>query len=62
MLSELKAATEKHGPFPSDRHGHSVIEEEFDEFWYEVKHGTRERAREEAIQLAAMSLRYLIDL
>lgn len=62
MLNELKSATEKHGPFKTAHHGYAVILEEMDEFWQEVKHGTPERAHEEAVQIAAMAIRYCMDL
>jgi hypothetical protein len=62
VLSELKSATEKHGKFPTAHHGYAVLLEELDEMWHEVKHGTKERAREEAIQVAAMAIRYCMDI
>lgn len=54
-------ATEKFGSFASAHEGYAVILEELDELWQEVKHGTRERQREEAVQVAAMALRFLRD-
>lgn len=62
VVAELRLATIKHGPFPSDRHGHSVIEEEFDEFWEAIKFGTLEEQRAECIQIAAMAVRFLMDV
>ena len=62
IVNELRRATIKHGPFPSDRHGHSVIEEEFDEFWETVKFGTLEEQRIECIQISAMAIRFLMDV
>jgi hypothetical protein len=59
---ELKRAMAKFGPFRCGHEGYAVIREELDEMWHEVKHGTRARAREEAVQVAAMALRFLVDL
>lgn len=58
---ELFMATAKHGPFHSRLEGLAVLEEEVDEFKEECRHGTIARAREEAIQCAAMAIRFLID-
>src|SRR5208282_1705560 len=61
---EVMRATSVYLPLNSPHEAHSVIEEEFDEFWDEVKaynlrkgHDTRPRMREELIQLAAMAVR-----
>ena len=64
--AELESATRKFGPFLSLHEGHSVIEEEFDELWDEIKrlgpHGCDAKLKHEATQLAAMALRFLVDL
>lgn len=60
--AELKRAMTKHGPMKSGHEAHSVILEELDEYWTEIKHGTAERAEKEAVQVAAMAARYLVDL
>jgi hypothetical protein len=62
VITELYAATAEFGPFASAHEGYAVILEELDELWQEVKHGSRARAREEAVQVAAMALRFLIDV
>ncbi len=59
---ELRRAMAKFGPFASAHEGYAVILEELDEMWQEVKHGTPARAREEAVQVAAMALRFLVDV
>lgn len=59
---ELLRATGKFGPFTSAMEGLAILEEEVDEFKHEVRHGTKERAREEAIQVAAMAVRYIKDI
>lgn len=62
VLVELQKATEKFGPFASAHEGYAVLLEEVDELWHEVKHGSLDRQREEAVQVAAMALRFLIDV
>lgn len=61
---ELERAAELHGPMTSPHEGYAVLLEEVDELWAEVKanNGTSHRATSEAVQVAAMSLRYLLDL
>lgn len=63
---ELVSATEKFGPFASAHEGLAVIEEEFLEFRSAVFWGIDQKGRlsdpyNEAVQLAAMAIRYLID-
>lgn len=62
VWDELKRATDKFGPFQSALEGQAIIAEEFDEFTQAVRHETPERARAEAVQLAAMAIRFLIDV
>lgn len=64
VKDELDRATEKAGPFNSAHEGYAVLLEEADELWDEVKKntGTTHRGVSEAVQTAAMALRYLIDL
>lgn len=63
---ELRAASEKFAPFNSAHEGYAVLLEEVDELWDEVKIRTdfrsREKMRKEAIQVAAMALRFVVDL
>lgn len=61
---ELLRAMSHHPPMHSPHEGHSVIREELDELWDHVKAdtGTTPQARKEAIQIAAMALRYVMDL
>lgn len=60
VIAELESSTLKHGNFNSPHEGYAVLLEEVEEMWYEIKHGTPERARAEAIQVAAMAIK-LID-
>jgi hypothetical protein len=60
---ELERATDLYGPFASPHEGYAVIKEELEELWEEVKnkHATEDELIEEAVQLAAMSLRFIMD-
>ena len=62
VLAELDIATAKFGSFNSSHEGYAILKEEVDELWDEVKANRPNRAREEAVQVAAMAIRFLIDL
>lgn len=69
VLDEVMRATSMYLPLNSPHEAHSVIAEEFEEFWDEVKaynlrkgRDTRPRMREELIQLAAMAVRAVTDV
>ena len=62
VLEELDRATAKFGTFNSTHEGYAVILEELDEMWDEVKHNRLDRACAEAIQVAAMAIRFVADL
>ena len=62
IRKELREAITRFPAFRSPHEGLAIIEEEFLEFRQEVFHGTRERQEAEAIQLAAMAIRFLIDI
>ena len=60
---ELERATSKFGSFASAHEGYAVLLEEVDELWDDVKHNrSRLEMRGEAIQIAAMALRFVIDV
>jgi hypothetical protein len=66
VSAELDRARSKFAPFNSAHEGYAVLAEEVDELWQEVR-GHRDRAnvermREEAIQIAAMALRFIGDV
>lgn len=64
VRDEVIRAIEKHPPMHSPHEGHSVIREELQELWAHVRADTGRSAgaRHEAIQVAAMGVRYLMDL
>ena len=65
-VDELHAALAKYGPMLSAHEGWAVIFEEVDELWDEVKlkpsQVSKERMRKEAIQVAAMAMRFVLDV
>lgn len=64
VVIELGRATRKHGPMRSSHEGYAVILEEFDELWDEVKAQKQDipAMRAEAIQVAAMAMRFVLDV
>lgn len=73
VQDEVKRATSLHGPLKSLHEAKAVIEEEFDEFWEEVKVNPKklttaaaekrlEHMRVELVQIAAMCVRTILDM
>lgn len=62
IYDECRRAQTKFGPFKNSHEGHSVIREEFDEFWEAVRKNDLKQTRLEVIQLGAMALRFLIEV
>lgn len=67
VAAELDRAQHKFGPFHNAHEGYAVLLEEVDELWDAVrmKQSDTQRGacmRREAIQVAAMALRFLIDV
>lgn len=60
--SELARAMRRFAPFASAHEALAVIREEYLEFEREVFHGTGADALTEAMQLAAMAVRYIVDI
>lgn len=62
---ELVRAIKKFPPMRSSHEGYAIILEEVEELWAEVRDnkrdGSADRIRKEAIQVAAMALRFVID-
>lgn len=66
VKAELNNATNMFGPFHSAHEGMAILREEFDELWEAVRmkqtdHRRIECMHEEAVQVAAMAIRFLID-
>jgi len=63
IIIELESATEKYGDFNNAHEGYAVILEELDELWDEIKKRkpSRDKMKNEAIQVAAMTFRFLRD-
>ena len=63
---ELYRALRKFPPFASPHEGWAIIKEEEEELWDEIKrqHDVRSgnKMRREAIQVAAMAVRFVLDL
>lgn len=66
VVDEVMNAMEAYPPFNSAHEGFGVLKEEVDELWDEVKvkQGERdiENMRKEAIQVAAMAIRFASDI
>lgn len=66
IREEYMVASKNFPPFNSAHEGFAVLKEEVDELWDEVKgHDGPERSRrmrEEAVQVAAMAIRFLMDV
>lgn len=61
---ELARARAKHAAMHSAHEGYAVILEELDELWEEVRAQKQDKAamRKEALQVAAMALRFVEDI
>lgn len=67
VRAELERALFLHAPMHSAHEGYAVILEELDELWEEVrKGGSKSRSvskmRKEALQIAAMAIRFVVDV
>jgi hypothetical protein len=64
VAAELWEALRRFPALNSPHEGYAVILEELDELWHEIKanDGRGPKARAEACQVAAMAVRYMIDL
>lgn len=66
VMDELMAALESYPAFNSAHEGFGILKEEVDELWDEVKvkQGNRdiEKMRKEAVQVAAMAIRFIADV
>lgn len=66
VSQELNRAMSMHKPMNSAHEGYAIILEELDELWKEIKKKEYERnidrMREEAMHVAAMGIRFMIDV
>lgn len=63
VFEEYDRAVNKFGSFASAHEGKAIIEEELDELWDEIKAGqNKNRMKEEALQVAAMAIRFVQDI
>lgn len=62
LEQEIDSATKEFGPFNSAHEGYAVILEELDEAWEEIKKNDLEAAKREMLQVAAMAIRFLLDI
>lgn len=64
VADEYIAARRKHAAMHSPHEGYAVIAEELDELWDLVRadHAKGKMARDEAIQIAAMCLSYVLEV
>lgn len=64
VSNELEKAISKYDSFASPHEGYAIIKEELDELWDTIKNKNIDKIeqRKEAIQVAAMAIRYVLDL
>jgi hypothetical protein len=66
VIDEIEKASANFAPFNSAHEGYAVIKEEFDELWQHVMCNQKRRdiqaMRKEAIQVAAMAIRFVMDV
>ncbi|MDR3586289.1 MAG: hypothetical protein P4L59_13365 [Desulfosporosinus sp.] len=65
LIKELRRANRIYGTsFASSHEGYAVMLEELDELFEEIrqKHPDKERLREEAIQVGAMAMKFIMSI
>jgi NTP pyrophosphatase (non-canonical NTP hydrolase) len=63
VFEEYQRATRRFNNFNSAHEGYAVLKEEVDELWDEIKHKqNKDFMRGEAIQVAAMAIRFIKDV
>ena len=66
VIQEYRRATNKNGPFHSAHEGYAVILEELDELkaeiWKNEQNRDYDKMMSEAVQVAAMGIRFIVDI
>jgi hypothetical protein len=63
VFVELARARQVFQPMHSAHEGYAILEEEVDELWAEIKGpGGMDAMRAEALQVAAMAVRFIVDV
>jgi hypothetical protein len=62
IREEVIRSTAKYRPMRSAHEGYAILREEVDEMWDAIKANELWEARREALQVAAMAIRFLIDV
>lgn len=64
IILEYKSASEVYAPMNSPHEGYAIIKEELEELWDEIRRREPDvtKLRKEATQVAAMALRFILDL
>jgi hypothetical protein len=62
VRAEVLRAESKYGPFNTTHEGYGILMEEVEELWEDVKFNRVPQALEEAVQVAAMGVRFMRDL
>jgi len=62
ITDELRMAEARFPRIRSPHEGYAIIKEELDEAWEDIKRNELEDGEYEMVQVAAMALRYIIDL
>jgi hypothetical protein len=62
-MDEFHRASARYSPFHSAHEGYAVLKEEMDELWDEIKKDQSPfEMKQEAIQVAAMAVRFIYDI
>lgn len=61
-LHETLMAAKSFGPSRSGHEGYAIAQEEMDELWEAIRNKDRDHIRKEAVQTAAMLIRFIAEL
>ena len=62
LVRQEYLSTLRFAPLASAHEGYAVLAQGLDDLWEEIKRGRPIGARDEAVQLAAMAVRFLINI